>query len=86
MEFVSVRETSYEPEARMIQALLEANGFHVKLMGAYEAHYPPTYPIEIQVPEGEANDARQLLDAHEEGRDTDREAGDESDRGPNASL
>lgn len=82
MQFTSVRETTYEPEARMIQGLLEANGFHVKLMGAYEAHYPPTYPIEIQVPEGEAVDARQLLDAHEQEPDAEDEDDDAADGDP----
>ena len=70
----------------MIQGLLETNGFRVKIMGAYEAHYPPTYPIEIQVPEGEADDARRLLDAHEHELETEDEDADDADDGPSVGL
>lgn len=69
MDFVTVRETPNPLEAPMIEGLLQANGFTSNLIGAHDAYYPPTYPIEVQVPSDDADAARQLLADHEDSDD-----------------
>lgn len=62
--FVTVFEAEDSMQAQLVKTLLESNGFTCVLRGGYENTYPPL-PVEIQVPEDEADEAHELLAEYE---------------------